>query len=489
MANACGNADLLGTDAVILKPAGPASPKQRIFPLHLSPIESFMLADDQSGYPMTFVIQLQVVGQIDRPAFEGALAEALRRHPLLRSLISTAKGGLPCWVLLEDPQPAMDWADDTASATCPTDKPIDLSKEIGLRIWIRQGSDRATVTLQFHHACTDGTGAYRFIGDCLAGYGIRTAPGDRRPEFGEVDASLLRTRKDRAMNLSACATRAQRTPLALREFWKILRRQPAPLAPPATNGHSRQPAGFPGFISYSFDRTRHECLRSVASAQGVMLNDLLLRDMFLTLDHWQGKHLSWFRPRRLRIMMPTELRSTEDYTMPAANMVAYTFLACAASDVRQPDNLLRTIHDKTALIKYERSGTLFMDMIYGASQIRGLLPFILRRKLCMASAVLSNVADPSRRFTARLPRQAGRIVAGNLVLEEITGVPPLRPGTRATFSISQYDRRLTISLRCDPHLFCREDTMALLDLYVEQLNRSAEPRTGAPAQRVAAAAA
>ena len=280
------------------------------------------------------------------------------------------------------------------------------------------------------------------------------------------------------MSLSASATRRERTPLALREAWKILHRQPAPLAPPAAaSATADRDADFPGFLCHSFDRARHECLRNAAGAQGVTLNDLLLRDLFVTLDRWQGERLSWFQPRRLRIMMPVELRGTEDYTMPATNMVAYAFLACKAGDVGQPRELLRMIRDQTARIKHERFGSRFVDMIYAASRIRGLLPFALRRNLCMATAILSNVADPSRRFTARLPRQAGRIVAGNLVLEEITGVPPLRPKTRAAFSISQYDRRLTISLRCDPHLFRREDTAALLNLYVEQLSEKPFPRT------------
>ena len=70
----------------------PATPRQRLFPLHLSPIESFMLADDQPGYPMTFVIHLQLAGQIDRRAFEDALAEALQRHPLLRRSSRLPKG-------------------------------------------------------------------------------------------------------------------------------------------------------------------------------------------------------------------------------------------------------------------------------------------------------------------------------------------------------------------------------------------------------------
>ena len=263
-----------GEDSVSLGTAEPgpqtavlAYPKQRVFPLHLSPMESFMLADDQPGYPMTFVVHLQLAGQIDRPAFEAAVAEALQRHPLLRALIHTMKGGLPCWVPLSDPRPAIDWTSDATPANCSTDRPIDLGREIGLRIWCRQGAERATVTFQFHHACTDGTGAYRFIGDCLAGYGVRTAGGQQRPEFGEVDASLLRTRKDRAMGLSAGATRFQRTPPALREFWKIFYRQPAPLAPRGTAARQRPSMDFPGFVSYSFDRARHERLRSLAGAR------------------------------------------------------------------------------------------------------------------------------------------------------------------------------------------------------------------------------
>jgi hypothetical protein len=88
--------------------------------------------------------------------------------------------------------------------------------------------------------------------------------------------------------------------------------------------------------------------------------------------------------------------------------------------------------------------------------------------------VLSNTADPSRRFTGRFPRQAGRICCGNLVLEDITGIPPLRPKTRASFAISQYDRRLTLCLRCDPRHFRLSDTAELLQMYSQQLRQSAD---------------
>ncbi len=136
--------------------------------------------------------------------------------------------------------------------------------------------------------------------------------------------------------------------------------------------------------------------------------------------------------------------------------------------------LLRGIRDETALIKHDRRGTAFMDMVAAATSVRGVLPAVLASKMCLATAVLSNVADPSRRFTATLPRESQRIAAGNLILEELLGVPPLRPKTRASFAVFQYDRRLTLCLRCDPHLYSMSDTRALLQLYVAQLRSTAE---------------
>ena len=443
--------------------------KQRLFPLHLSPIEIFMLADDQRGHPMTFVIQLQLSGQIDRRALEAALAEALERHPLLRARIEAGKGDLPCWMPAEDQGPEVDWGPEGTPMACPRGEGIDLAREIGLRVWIRQGQERATAVLQFHHACCDGTGAYRFIGDLLAGYGIRTATAENRPAFGSVEASLLRTRKRRTLGPGTAPGRGLRR-LAIREGWKILAGRPDPLVAPGAGLRTGSPtADFPGFLTASLDRTGHQRLRDAAGRCGATLNDLLLRDLFLTIRQWNRRQPSWRPQRRLRIMMPTDLRNGDDFAMPAANLTGYTFLTREARECASPEELLRSIRNETALIKEQRSGTAFMDTIFAASRVRWLLPFLLSRNLCLATAVLSNAGDPSRRFTARFPRRSGRVVCGNLVLEEISGVPPLRPKTRATFSISQYQRRLSISLRCTPRMFRPEDTAILLRLYVERL--------------------
>jgi hypothetical protein len=229
---------------------------------------------------------------------------------------------------------------------------------------------------------------------------------------------------------------------------------------------------FPGFLSASLDRAESQHLRSAATDHGAMLNDLLLRDMFLALDDWNRQQNRSQRPTRLRIMMPTDMRESEDCEMPATNLTSYTFLTRNIANIDRIDALLSSIQAETQSIKSRRSGTKFMSIVAWASRRRRLMDFVASRNICLATAVLSNAADPSRRFTAKFKRDEGRIVCGNLVLESISGVPPLRTKTRATFSVSQYNRQVTVSLRCDPHSFRPENTAALLELYMRRLRQS-----------------
>lgn len=450
------------------------NPPSRILPLHLSTLEKFFLLEDRPGFPMTFIIQLTLGGQVDRPAWEGALAMALAFQPLLTATIGPGKGKRMCWLAADKPIPTCDWGMADQPLTCPGScERIDLTRETGLRVWVRQGTARGVVTLQFHHACTDGIGAYRFIGELLAAYGILTE-GAGRHALSDLDARLLRGRQQRALG--------REVPFGFRTTWRALsygyelyRKRSAPLAIPfAPPKRGFAEFSFPGYCTFSFDQPMHQRLRDVATQNGVMLNDLLLRDWFLTLRRWQHPHHWQFDNPRLRVMMPTDLRDTEDCAMPAANMVGYTFLTRTSKDCAAPDRLLRGLGDETSRIKQQRSGADYLETLIAANCLPGLLSFVVPTRWSLCTAVLSNVADPSRRFTSKLPRKGGRVHAGNLVLEDITGVPPYRPMTRATVSIFQYDRRLTLCLRCDPRLYRLQDAEQLLHLYVDQMRISAE---------------
>jgi hypothetical protein len=253
--------------------------------------------------------------------------------------------------------------------------------------------------------------------------------------------------------------------------WKIFFHRPAPLAKPACLEDCTTDQ-FPGFVSRALDRNTAERLRTVADAGGATLNDLLLRDMFLAMRDWNRAHGAGGRAR-LGIMMPTDMRTADDCEMPAANLTSYTFLRRNIDERSGPGELLSNLQAETALIKTHRLGTQFMSNVAWAARRAKLLPFLAARNICLATVVLSNAGDPSRRFTGKFTRHAGRIVAGNLVLEAITGVPPLRPKTRATFSISQYGRKLTVSVRCDPACFSMAQSENLLNTYVDRLLQSA----------------
>jgi hypothetical protein len=101
--------------------------------------------------------------------------------------------------------------------------------------------------------------------------------------------------------------------------------------------------------------------------------------------------------------------------------------------------------------------------------VPGLLPFFLSRKLCLSTVTVSHMGDPTRRFLATFPRQDGRLVCGDVLLDDMLGVSPLRPLTRAAVSIVTLYRKLSINLRCDPHTMSVGDSQEFLDGYIARL--------------------
>ena len=61
---------------------------------------------------------------------------------------------------------------------------------------------------------------------------------------------------------------------------------------------------------------------------------------------------------------------------------------------------------------------------------------------------------------------------GDLVLERVAGVPPLRKLTRAAVIVTEYAGQATICLRCDPRFFDRAQTRELLGAYTTRLRET-----------------
>lgn len=439
----------------------------RVLPLNLTPFEDYMLWDDRSEYPMTFVVQMEFDGAIDRSAIQMALPDALARHPLLQAIVQPAKGNRDCWVSAPECQVAINWGDLSDPIELTDGEAIDLRQQLGLRIWIRNDDKKAVITTQFHHATCDGIGAYQFLGDWLWYYASYVGLPVDQP-LPPMDIKALRQRNKNSFNVENYRLPDGKLDTAETKSlgWQCLTGVQAlakPQQPNATD-KSKSRAIFPGLCGVEFDKNVYKEIRHVAERRGQSTNELLIERLLVTLRNWnhqQGQH----GRRDLCIMMPMDLREIESRMATAANLVTYAMIRRKHDECVESEALIESIRLEMVKLKHNRHRTPFMNMIAHCQRYPTWLKRWLGSRRCMATAILSNTGDPTKRFSVAFPRTKGLLQAGNLSMTDIIGVPPMRSDTRLTISIFTYRRVLKICMRCDPHLFTPEQTQTLLAAY------------------------
>jgi hypothetical protein len=230
----------------------------------------------------------------------------------------------------------------------------------------------------------------------------------------------------------------------------------------------------PHLLVHTLDERDTVLLRTAAQRHATTLNNVLVRDLFHTLCAW-GEQVRPGNPKRwLRVMIPVDLRGNGDARLPAANVVSYIFLNRRARDCSHENSqsLLDSLRVETGRERLHRSGRIFLAGI-AVARAAHTLPLFLARRQCFATVVLTNVGNPIGRFTTPLHHRFGLAHAGNLVLERVTGTPPLRSQTNAVFGVAFYAGRLTVCLRADPSVFSQEEAARLLGLYVDSLRETA----------------
>ncbi len=178
-----------------------ASMKNDVFPLRLTDFEDYAYRDDSPEHPMVITLRIIVEGTLNQVAFRQALETAITENPLLRSVIRSGWRG-NSWHLLTDWEPPLTvehFSDDTLPLACPQ-RSFDLKQEPGAWFDLRVSPGRSVLVACFHHACCDGIGSIRFIGDIFAHYGQLTArTDDQRPKIRVVDPPCLKLRGSRRM--------------------------------------------------------------------------------------------------------------------------------------------------------------------------------------------------------------------------------------------------------------------------------------------------
>jgi hypothetical protein len=436
----------------------------RFFPLNFTPFEDYMVWDDRKDYPMTFVVEFEFRGSVDRDALEAALPEALERHPLLQAWTGRAKGNREGWIAAGNGTVKIDWGDLGSPIELSQGEPIDLSREVGLRVWVRYDANRTILTTQFHHATCDGIGSYQFLGDWLWFYAKRVGQPIEEP-LPNIDLKGVRARAKACYDIEAFRKPNGKIPLQVDEMRYFLLDSMIPVAPPKIRA-SR--ATFPGICSFEFDKDEYKRIRHVAEERGQSTNELLIERLMQAVKLWntqQGKSSS----KSFAVMMPMDLREPGDPNFSAANIVTYAFIRRPSRMLAETEKLIDSLREEMVHLKHKRHRSAFMNMM---KNIYGVPRWLKRRLLgnrCMATAIVSNTGDPTKRFLVAFPREGNLIRCGNLILEDVRGVPPMRVGTRATVSVFTYRRILKLCLRCDPNFFDVANTQQILDLYRDQI--------------------
>lgn len=445
---------------------------ERIDRLRCTPFERYMLVDDRTSHPMSFTIRTCFTGQVDEAAWRSAVRQALARHPLLTARIEFDERNRPLWRLGGEPECWLSFLAAGEAFRFPGSERIDLAQNSGVRIWVRRAAGQSEVRWQFHHACCDGVGAYDFIADVLYFYDVALRPAATDRGLPERDPNLLPRRNRFGLPWWRVVLRL------LVEAWGVvaglltfLVPRPQPLRTPQTP----DPAQDDGltlldYPAHTFTEEESQRLRQAARTAGVTFNDLLLRDLFLATHAWNVEHDPPARRDCVRIMIPMNLRGPRDAALPAANVVGMVFLDRRGLWQR-PRFLLRTIRWETAFLKFFRFGVSFNRCCAVLGEIPGGLAWLTRPIRCRGTTVLSNLGLLFHQV--QLPRDAGRLAPGNLILERAESAPPVRAFCHTSLSTFSYAGRLTACLNYDRRHLTAVAAPALLSRIVRQLLDSA----------------
>lgn len=435
--------------------------------LPLTTFEEYLLWEDRPAYPWSCFIRLRLSGRLRRRDFQAALAQVLTRHPLLQSKVERQARKWQ-WVLSND-SPEMTWSEQEqpSSELFPPAVHLDLRSEIGLRIHVTVHPEDSTLVVQFHHACCDGAGIMAFIEHLLLAYARELGGGAPSGPLPHVDPTTLRQRGRYSLTWSKLLRILPQQLVGLQGVKQFLQRAPAPLIPHNVRSHDEPPPpGYPAALSHRLTSEQTQCLRERAQQRGVTSNDILARDLFLAMMAWQCESDCGDERQWLRMMVPMNLRGPSNPNMPAANCVSSVFLDRHRLQGADPDQLLASIHDEMQLIKDNQLGLTFLFSLALFKRLPGGLCKTARADKCTVTCIFTNLGELFTR--PRVSNSNGESVFGDLTLNTVQVLAPLRPYNCVSFAAHRYAGRLGIDLHYDPQVLTTDQARRLLSLFVEK---------------------
>ncbi len=445
-------------------------------PIPLAPFELMMLMDDRPGYPKNCAAEFYFDGVIDRDAFSQAHRLTVNRHTLLHAIVGFVNGKkhwVPTQIL-----PHLVWNHPQVQAEFAVPQPYDLTRELGHRTWVNVDQDRSVIRFDFHHAVCDAAGGMSFIEDVLVYYDAIMR--DETPTLREFDDSRLMVRDQVEVPDQSLLFSTQRWFVDMTKSLRLLFTRAIPIPSSKRSAADEHPKQCDRrFITRHLSEADLVSLRYAASNDGVTLNDLVLVEFMCGLRDWIGidQEKPSASPRdHVRVIVPMNLRGRDDIKLSSANKIGFSFTSRSLRDLAlaDSDHWLEVVEGVNAELKNARKLVLparFLKKLALIAHVPMWFDYWFSTKHCWATAILTQIGDPTRRFRTRFKRTHGRIVVGDLVLSDFVSCGPLRPLSRGLLSINTYGNTMTLTFCWDPATIDRSAAEVFLDRMISRLTQ------------------
>jgi len=230
--------------------------------------------------------------------------------------------------------------------------------------------------------------------------------------------------------------------------------------------------GFPSYEVASWNESELAALRSFVRREKISVNDWLLAALFLGLHQWHEEQFGIGLDGWNRLIVPINLRTSEDRLLPAANRASLVQLDRRPQQESDQLALAKGISYELGLIRDWQLDRMFLLLVRGMSISDAWLRSAVGRQKPRATSMLTNVGKPLLRLG--LPLQEGRVLAGGLRLELLDVIGPIRYGMPLSFAVAEYAGDLRMTAHFDRQRLRSEQVQALV--------RRVEARVRVPGQ-------
>ncbi len=437
------------------------------FRSRVTSIEHYHLIDDRPDQPNVISCELTVSGPFDLDAAMQAARQIAPRQPMACARLEKGHWGRRYWVADNQSIEQLRWETmDEAASDSP--RSVDLWHGPAIRLLMQSNGETTRLSFRIPHAAVDGVGGLQCLVEWLIAY-HQVITGAERPRLRQLDVGQLARRNHLRLLSREFIAKLWIQPIAMLGASKFLLREVTSLSNAQGDEQPLDASRDFQYLSRDISPDALRRLQQDARSAGATVNEFLVRSVFLGIHGFlkaAGRHQEgqW-----LRLMIPINIRDYADRRMPAANRASIVQLDRTDRDFADPDGMIWGLNYELGNIRKWNLEKTFLLIVRCMSVVPGLIRRSTRKKICRATSVLTNLGSPLDRV--KLPRRDGKLVAGNLIIEDIDLIVPLRPLTAVGFAAVRYAGQQKLTLHYDPIQMSGEQAKQLMDFVVDELQR------------------